>query len=129
MRLSATALLVSLALVACGTDDREDAQQAVRDFVTATEAKDVNRLCGELVTQKFLEQATGAMGDRAQDACRKQFKALRGVELKLVKVGRTKVDDQKASVAATVETQGQRRPQVFRLEKEDGSWRLTGNSR
>ena len=64
-------LALAVALSACGGDDSKDAQQAVRDFVAATNERDGDRLCGDLLTQAYLEKATGATGDKAQDACKR----------------------------------------------------------
>ena len=120
------ALFVAAALGACGGDDREDAQQTVRDFVNATNERDADAFCGELVTQEFLESTTGASGDKAQDECRRQMKAVRGLEVELVRFRRTAVDGDSARVTAILRTQGARSTQTLRLKKEDGDWKLIG---
>ena len=43
-----------------------------------------------------------------------------------MRIERTKVDGDKASVTAVIERQGERFTQVYRLEKEDGDWKLAG---
>jgi hypothetical protein len=122
-----TMLLASvvLGLPACGGDDEGDVKKTVREFIEATRSRDANAWCGKLVTRDFLEQATGATGREAQDACRKQIKSARAPDVRLTKVGKPSIDGDKATVVTTLEEQGQPRPQVFRLKKEGGDWRLT----
>jgi hypothetical protein len=110
-----------------GGDEREKAEQTVRDFVEATQKRDGEAFCEELVTQEFLEQSTGATGDNAKESCRKQFSRLREVRVDLVRITETEVDDDMARVRAVLRTQGQVQDQVLRLQKEGGDWRLTGN--
>ena len=123
----ALVLALALALSACGgNDDPEDAQQVVRDFVEATNARDGDALCGELLTQEYLEKATGATGDSAEDACKQQLDLITGLKLRLLSVGEPKIDGDRARVRATMETSGQRSARVFVLSKEDGDWKLVG---
>jgi ketosteroid isomerase-like protein len=117
----------ALALSACGGgDDKEDIEQTVRDFVSATNDRDADAFCGEIVTQEFLEQSTGATGDEAEDECRRQLEAIKGLEVELVEIRWTEIDGEAATVRAVIETQGAARPQTLRLEKEDGKWKLAG---
>jgi hypothetical protein len=127
-RPASLAILVALAITGCGGDDREEAEQAVRDFVEATNEKDADRLCDELLTQDFIERATGASGDDAHDACKQQLELITGLKLALVRIRRTKIDGDEAEVSAELRTQGQRRIQLLRLQKEDGDWRLAGST-
>ena len=122
------ALVLTLSLGACGGNDEHDAEQTVRDFVEATNARDGDRLCGELLTQEYLEQATGATGDKAEDACKQQLDLVTGLKLRLVSIGRVTVDGDRAKVRAVIATGGQRTPRVFELAKEDGRWKLVGGS-
>jgi len=122
----ALVLALALALGACGGDDSDEAQQVVRDFVEATNARDGDELCGDLLTQEYLEKATGATGDNAEEACKKQLDLITGLKLKLVSVGEPEVDGDSATVRATISTGGQRTPRVFELAKEDGDWKLVG---
>lgn len=117
-----------LGLAACGGNDKADAETTVREFVKATNSRDSERFCTELVTQEFAEQATGAKGDKARDTCEKQFKSLKGLKLRLVRVSNTKIDGDKATVRAVLSIQGQEQDQLYRLEKEDGSWKLAGGT-
>lgn len=122
-------LLVSAALVGCGGGDSDDGPaQTVRDFVTATREHDADTFCGRLVTQEFLEQTTGATGDGAEEACRRELKAVRGLEVKLVKIEQTTVDGDEATVRAVLTTEGRRDPRTFALKREDGDWKLAGGS-
>jgi Domain of unknown function (DUF4878) len=115
-------------LAGCGGgDDREQVEQTVRDFVRATNERDAEAFCEDLVTQEFLEQSTGATGDNAKESCREQFSRLRGLRFDLVRITKTEIEDDTARVEAVLRTQGQVQDQVLRLEKEDGDWRLAGN--
>jgi predicted lipid-binding transport protein (Tim44 family) len=122
--------MVVLVLGACGGggDDADGARQAVRDFVQATNARDGDRLCGELLTQEYMEKATGATGDKAEDACKQQLDLIKGLKLRLVSVGSAKIDGDTATVRATIDSAGQRLRRRFELAKEDGSWKLVGGS-
>ncbi|MBA3261482.1 MAG: hypothetical protein H0T69_03205 [Thermoleophilaceae bacterium] len=125
----APALALAVVLGACGGgDDSQETRQVVRDFVQATNNRDGDKLCGRLLTQEYLEKATGATGDNAEDACKKQLDLITGLKLRLISLGRAKVDGDRASVRATLSTGGQRSSRTFELAKEDGSWKLVGAS-
>jgi hypothetical protein len=122
-------LLAALGLAACGGgNDKEEAEQTVRDFVKATNARDADKLCNDLLSKDFIEQATGATGDKAKSTCKQQLKLLRPTKRRLVKITGTKVDGDKASVETILETQNQPQPQTFKLTKVDGDWRLAGGT-
>jgi predicted PilT family ATPase len=122
------ALICLLALLAgCGGDDNKDAEQTVRDFVTALRERDADTFCDDLVTEEFLGQFSGATGDQAKDSCKRELSKLTGLQdVRLVKIDRTKVNGDEASVTAVIRRQGQRLTQVYRLKKEDGDWKLSG---
>jgi hypothetical protein len=125
----ALVLALAVALGACGGgDDSKDAQQAVRDFVQATNDRDGDRLCGQLLSREYMEKATGASGDQAKDACKDQLSLIKGLKLRLISIGATKVDGDEAIVRATIATGGQRTSRRFELAKEDGDWKLVGGS-
>jgi hypothetical protein len=125
----ALVLALAVALGACGGgDDSKDAQQAVRDFVQATNDRDGDRLCGQLLSREYMEKATGASGDQAKDACEDQLSLIKGLKLRLISIGATKVDGDEAIVRATIATGGQRTSRRFELAKEDGDWKLVGGS-
>ena len=118
--------LVAL-LVGCGGDDKKDAQQTVRDFVTALQKRDADTFCDDLVTEDFLGEFSGATGDKAKESCKRELNSLTSLEkVKLVKIESTKVSGDDAAVTAVIERQGQRLRQVYRLKKEDGDWKLSG---
>jgi hypothetical protein len=123
-----TLLLAVAALTpaACGDDDKDDVEQTVRDFVSASSEPDPDAFCGELVTQEFLEQATGATGDRAADECRRQLEETPGVEAELVEIRSTEIDGEEARVRAVIRAQGRGATRTLRLEQEDGRWKLAG---
>jgi hypothetical protein len=122
-------LLAALWLAACGGgNDKQEAEQTVRDFVTATNERDADKLCDDLLSKDFIEQTTGATGDKAVSTCKQQLKLLRPTRRRLVRIVSTKVEDDKASVKTILETQNQPQPQTFRLTKVDGDWRLAGGT-
>ena len=114
-----------VALSACGGNDEDEVKQTVREFVEATSERDADKWCGELVTHEFLEQATGATGSEAEKACRRQLTTAKAPEIRLIRTGKPKIKGDTATLITTLEEQGQPRPQVFRLKKEDGDWRIT----
>jgi Domain of unknown function (DUF4878) len=116
-----------LALAGCGgggDDDPDEVRQTVRDFVEATNQRDGETLCGELLTQEYLEKSTLASGDQAGEACREQLDKTVGLQLKLISIGKTEVDGDEATVRVVIDTDGVQAPRLFRLEREDGSWKL-----
>jgi hypothetical protein len=122
-------LLPVLGLGGCGGgDDEEQIDETVRDFVNAANDRDADTFCGEIVTQEFLEKTTGAMGDDAQDECRRQLKAIKGLRVSLVRIGKTEIDGDRATVRAVFRAQGVTAPETLRLEKQDGDWKLSGRS-
>jgi len=128
-RRATAVLLAALGLAACGGgNDKQDAEQTVRDFVKATNTRDADKLCNDLLSKDFIEQATGATGDKAKSTCKQQLKLLRPTKRRLVKITGTKVDGDKASVETILETQNQPQPQTFKLTNEDGGWRLAGGT-
>ena len=126
--LTALVALCALVLPACGKSDKDQVDQTVRDFVTATNNRDAKQFCDKLVSKQFLEQSTGATGSKARDVCHQQLKSLKGLKIKLVKINGTKVSGNKATVRAVLSAQGQTQDQVLRLTKESGDWKLAGGS-
>jgi hypothetical protein len=121
-------VVAALAPVACGDDDKEDIEQTVRDFVSASSEPDPDAFCREIVTQEFLEQVTGATGDRAEDECRRQLQETPGLEAELVEIRSTEIDGDEATVRAVIRAEGRRGTQTLRLEQEDGEWKLAGGA-
>lgn len=122
-------LLAAVWLAACGGgNDKQDAEQTVRDFVKATNDRDADKLCNDLLSKDFIEQTTGATGDKAKSTCKQQLKLLRPTKRKLTKIVKVKVDGDKATVSTILETQDQPQPQTFSLKKVDGRWRLAGGA-
>jgi hypothetical protein len=123
----AVLVLACLCASACGGGDSASPEQVVRDFVKATNDRDSKRLCEDILTPKFIAEATGAKeGDT--DQCKQQLNAVTGLQLSLKSVGKAKVDGDKARVDAVLRVQGQRQKRVFQLERHDGDWKLAGGS-
>ncbi len=119
--------LLLLALAGCGgggDDGPDEVRATVRDFVEATNERDGETLCGDLLTQEYLEKSTLATGERAEEACRQQLDVTSGLTLRLISVGRTEIDGEEATVRAVIDADGVRSPRLFRLELEDGRWKL-----
>jgi hypothetical protein len=125
---TAAAVLAAVLLAGCGGNDRSDARKTVREFVQAVNARDADKFCDELVTQAFVEDYTGATGSDARVQCKRQLRAARGLHVQLLSVGRTEVHGDRATVDSQLATQGESHPQVFRLQKEGGRWRLSSGS-
>ncbi len=122
-------LVLVLVLGACGGgDDSAQIKQTVRDFVRATNDRDGDRLCDDLVTHDYLEKATGATGDKANDACKQQLDLITGLKLRLISLGEPKVSGDSATMRATIAIGSQRTPRRFELNKEDGDWKLASGS-
>ena len=122
--LLAAVLVAVMALSACGGgDDESQARDTVRQFFTALQKRDAAKLCDDLLSKQFLKETTLGTGDPKQE-CRRQFKDLKAPAFKLVRVGNVKVNGDDATVATVIERDNQAQPQVFRLKKEDGDWRL-----
>jgi predicted lipid-binding transport protein (Tim44 family) len=117
-------LLLALAGCGGGGDDLDEVRQTVRDFVEATNQRDGETLCGELLTQEYLEKSTLATGDQAGEACREQLDRTVELRLKLISVGKTEVDGDEATVRVVIDTDGVQAPRLFRLEREDDRWKL-----
>jgi hypothetical protein len=125
-RLTSTAILLCVALTACGGDDGKDAEQTVRDFIQATNSRDVDAICGRLLTQDFLERNTGGVGEGAQRACRSQLRTGQVVKARLLRLDEPKLDGDRATVATVLKSQGRQRTRTFRLVQEDGDWKIAG---
>jgi len=121
-------LICLLALLAgCGGNDEQDAEQTVRDFVTALQERDADTFCDDLVTDDFLGRFSGATGDQAKESCKRELNSLTSLEkVRLAKIESSKVNGDDATVTAVIERGGQRQRQVYRLKKEDGDWKLSG---
>ena len=128
MRFRVLMLAAALGTAGCGGgDDRSDVEGVIKDFAKAVSESDGKTFCNELVTRDYLEKTVGATGDNAVEQCEKQIDQVRQGTFKVVKFDKVEIDGDTAIVTAQVETQGRTVPQVFRLEKEDGEFRLTSN--
>ena len=134
----ALSILVAAALGGCGVaalggcggggSEQEDAERTVREFIAASNERDTTKLCDELLSQQFLEQTTLATGDKAREACKRQYAQLKAARIDLIDVQRAEVDGDRARVMTVIEVHGQRANRVFRLIQAGGGWRLAGGS-
>jgi ketosteroid isomerase-like protein len=124
-RLVALTCLLAL-LAGCGGDDKKDAEQTVRDFVKAVNERDADAYCDDLITQAFLEKSTFAKGDQASESCKRTFKAIKGLHIELVRIVKTEVDGDKATVVAVLKRPNGQIRQQLQLEKDGGDWKLSG---
>ena len=123
------ALTCLLALLAgCGGDDKKDAEQTVRDFVTAVNERDADAYCDDLITEEFREKSTFATGDKASESCKRELKAIKGLHIELVRIVRTNVDGDKATTTVVFRRSGQDVRQQIRLEKDGGDWKIAGGT-
>ena len=122
------ALIPLLILAGCGGgDDRGDVERVLKDFAKAVTESDGKTFCNELITRDYLEKTIGATGDNAVEQCEKQIDQLQQGTFTIKKFDKVEIKDDRATVNAQVESQGRTTPQVFRLEKQDGEFRLTAN--
>lgn len=113
-------------LAACAGNDETDAESTVKDFVTATNRRDT-ALCDRLVTQKFLEQTLRTKGESARRACKKQLKAVRGLELRIESFKKTEVEGDRAEVTVEIDANGVKQERTLKLVKDGERFRIDGS--
>jgi ketosteroid isomerase-like protein len=127
----ALAICLIALLAGCGGgggDDKAQAEQTVRDFVKAVNTRDADTYCDDLITKEFREKTTFATGDRASESCKREFKAIRGLHLRLDKFVRTKVDGDSATTTVRIGRAGSVTQQQIKLEKDGGDWKIAGGA-
>ena len=120
--------LLVLLVAGCGGggDDRQQAEQTVRDFVKAVNTRDADTYCDDLITKQFREKSTFATGDKASESCKREMRAITGLHIRLVRIVKTEVDGDRATVTAVLGRSGQELKQQLQLQKQDGDWKLSG---
>lgn len=124
-------LLAALAVAAagCGESSASQAESTVREALAALNARDGERLCSELVTDQLVERITASSGDGAIAACKEQVRRRVGDVARLERIDSVEIDGDRAEVVAIVGApDGRDRPELFRLRREDGRFRLDGGS-
>jgi hypothetical protein len=111
-----------------GGDDKQKAEETVRDFVKAVNTHDADTYCDELITKEFREKTTFATGDKASESCKREFRAIRGLHLQLERIARTKVDGDRATITVRIGRLGSVTKQEIRLEKDGGDWKIAGGA-
>ena len=117
-----------LAVTGCGGNDEDDIRQTMREFVTALNKRDADKFCDDLVTKEFVEKQTFAKGDKAIADCKRQLRQIKGLRVRITRITKLRVNGDRATVATVLETSGQEAPQLYRLRKEDGGWRISAGS-
>jgi len=120
--------LLVLLVAGCGGggDDQQQAEQTVRDFVKAVNTRDADTYCDDLITKQFREKSTFATGDKASESCKREMRAITGLHIRLVRIVKTEVDGDRATVTAVLGRSGQELKQQLQLQKQDGDWKLSG---
>ena len=130
-RLAVPICLIAL-LAGCGGgdggDDKQEAEQTVRDFVKAVNTPDADAYCDELITKEFREKTTFATGDKASESCKREFLALKGLHLRLERIVQTKIDGDRATITVRIGRLGSVAKQQIRLEKDGGDWKIAGGA-
>jgi hypothetical protein len=130
-RLAVPVCLIAL-LAGCGGgdggDDKQEAEQTVRDFVKAVNTHDADAYCDELITKEFREKTTFATGDKASESCKREFLALKGLHLRLERIVQTKIDGDRATITVRIGRLGSVAKQQIRLDKDGGDWKIAGGA-
>jgi len=121
-------LLAASVLVACGGEEPEDVEQVIRGWAKAANERDAEAWCNDYVTQEFAEQVSGATGDNAREQCEKLWDVTQPrFQITILDVSRIEIDGSKATALVRRRTTGSGTGnQVFRLEQEDGEFRIAG---
>jgi ketosteroid isomerase-like protein len=124
-----TLLLAAVALAACGGDEPEDVEQVIRDWAKASNEHDAKAFCNDYVTQEFAERVSGATGDNAREQCEKLVEVTRpGLRITILDVRDVEIEgDEATAIVRRQITGGGPSDQSFRLEKEDGEFRISSS--
>ena len=119
--LSLFALMLALALPACGRSEERDVRDTLDAFAEATARKDYQRLCDELFSAKLVEEVRQtvpceiALQNSSLDDARDPKLTVRSV----------KVDGERATAEVATSAANQRPSRdTVQLVKEDGEWRI-----
>ena len=117
-------VLLPLLVVACGDrgpTPEEQVRAAVAEFGRATETKDYQALCDDLLSPTLIDDVE-AVGLPCEVALREGLSSVREPRLT---IGRIQVDDQRATAEVSTTAAGQDPSRdTLRLENVDGVWKI-----
>ncbi|MBA3302105.1 MAG: hypothetical protein H0T15_09595 [Thermoleophilaceae bacterium] len=125
-RLSLIAMLLCAALAGCGSTPEDEAEQTVRDWIKAFNARDP-KICTELYSEKFIKTTLRSSGKRGQRRCLRQlerFGPKGSTEITLRTIDKTVKTGDIISVSSQIETNGTQGRLTFNLTESDGKWRI-----
>lgn len=101
----------------------------IRGWARAANEHDVKAVCNDYITQDFAERVSGATGDNARKQCEKLFAATRpGLRITILDVSDIEIDGDEATAEVRRQITGSGPSnQQFRLEKEDGEFRISSS--
>ncbi|MDQ4144335.1 MAG: FHA domain-containing protein [Actinomycetota bacterium] len=125
-------LLIALLLIGAGLGYwfflRETDEDKIRDVITEFGQNIGNPDVCDLVTQRFLDEASGLTGSEAVEACRTDVEeqATEPVDIEIKSVD---INGDRATVEAEAETENGTEQGTFELEKQDdGEWLIDDSS-
>jgi hypothetical protein len=121
--LAAVAVSSALALVGCGTSERDDVRAKVDQFVKATAQKDYRTLCTQVLAPSLLQHFT-AYGLKCERGLALGFNSVQEPRLS---IGSIAIHGKTASVTVLTTASGQEGSlTAIELANTSSGWRITG---